>query len=333
MMKKIAIVEAGIVALLLPLISAGAAGRTALKAGTWEIGNSSFRASQVKAGKMTPARLWCNSAEAVSAAILDSACDIIGVQALCDSISGRVQGAASLLDILNRESRDFEWLVLSNTNPNFPLDGPVSNGTAVIWKASRFELKDYGINWLSGLYDKPGREKSLIYGSGYAAVVWVRLFDREAGREVVFASANVNGPTQYDKGKKVIYHKINAANCRNLVTMMKNEIVPAGTASVITLNARNSVNHEGYRELNSSVWFDVFDRLKEEGSLSDDDLKLPDTLNSPDESRIEGGRPDHILVDGFNIVSYKVLRRKYPCADGTMHYPSLHFPLVADLTY
>ena len=329
MKKKIAIIAA----LLPALMPALAAGRTALKAGTWEIGSSPYRASQVKAGKMASARLWCNSAEATAAAIHDAGCDIMGVQALCDSISGRVQGAVSLLDILNREGRDFEWLVLSNTNPNFPLDGPVSNGTGVIWKASRFEMKDYGINWLSGLYDKPGREKALKYGSGYAAVVWVRLYDKEAGRELVFASASVNGPTQYDKGKKVIYHEINAANCRNLIELMKNEIVPAGTASIITLNARNSVKHEGYRELNSSVWFDVFDRLKEEGSLSGDDLQVQDTLNSPDESRIEGGRPDHILADGFNIVSYKVLRNKYPCADGTLHYPSLHFPLVSELTY
>lgn len=302
-----------------------------LKVASWELGASGFRASIVRNGTADSQRLWCNSAVAVADAILDADCDIVCIQAVCDSIAGRLEGTESLMDMIQRRGGDYRWLVLSNTNPNYPLEGLLLNGTGVIWRDSRFELRDYGISWLGGLYDKPGRSKGLKYGSGNPAVVWVRLYDRFSSKEIVAASANTNGPTQYDKGQKVIYHEINVANCRNLISLMKNEIVPKGTASVICLNSHNATSHDGYKELNSSVWFDAFDHLNENGMLSQDDLKVQHTMNSADEKKLEGGRPDHILVDGAEILSYKVLRKKYRTADGSLHYPSLHFPIVSEI--
>ncbi|MBR1706223.1 MAG: hypothetical protein IJ721_05465 [Bacteroidales bacterium] len=308
-------------------------GRSPLKAGTYEIGNSFNRRVQVEKGALSAQRMWCNSAAAVADAILDADCDILGIQDVCDSIAGRRDGVEPLIDIIRRRGGDYDWLVLSNTNPNFPLEGPVSNGNGVIWRASRFELRDYGIHWLSGIYDKPGRAKELKYGNANASVMWVRLYDRLAGRELLFASAAPNGPTQYDKGQRVVYHEINLANCRNLVELMRNDIVPEGMPSIIALNAHNAPSHDGYKELTGSLWFDVHDRLQEEGSLGEEAVKVKDTCNSNDETKWQGGRPDHILEDGFSVKSYSVLRRKYPTADGSLHYPALHFPVVAGLGY
>ncbi|MBR1522729.1 MAG: hypothetical protein IJ627_03550, partial [Bacteroidales bacterium] len=190
-----------------------------------------------------------------------------------------------------------------------------------------------GINWLSGVYDKPGRSKEYKYGAETSAMMWVKLYDRMAGKELIFTSAAASGPTQYDKGEKVVYHEINIANCRNIVDYMQLHIVPKGMPSIIAVSAHNAPSHEGYKALTSSVWLDVHDRLHDEGSLSEEAEKVRDMCNSPNESKVQGGRPDHILVDGFGIKDYKVLRKKYPTADGTLHYPSLHFPVVADLTY
>lgn len=306
-------------------------GKSPVRVGTYEVTNSFNRRTQVEKGKMPFQRLWSCSAQAVADAIIDTNCDIIGLQDICDSIAGRRDGTVPLIDIIRQRGGDYDWLVLSNTNPNYPLEGTMANGAGVLWRASRFELQDYGISWLSGIYDKPGRDKSLKYGGDKASFMWVRLYDNISRKELVFASAVVNGPTQYDHGEKVIYDEINAANCRNLINMLKDEIVPKGMPSIIAINSHNAPSHEGYKVLTSSVWFDVHDTLHEEGSLDEASNKVKDTCNSPDESKLQGGRPDHILVDGFDIVSYAVLRKKFATNDGSLHYPALHFPVVADL--
>lgn len=313
--------------------SAAPKGKVQLRVGTYEISNSFNRRVQADKGAMSPQRMWCNSAAAVADAIIEADCDILGIQDVCDSIAGRRDGAEPLIDLIRRRGGDFDWLVLSNKNPNFPLDGQMQNGTGVIWRASRFELRDWGIFWLSGIYDKPGRSKEYKYGSNSSSMMWVRLYDRQAGKELVFTSASASGPTQYDKGQKVVYHEINTANCQNILNYMSRDIVPKGVPSIIAVSAHNAPGHDGYKALTSSRWFDVHDRLHEEGSLSEEAVKVKDTCNSNDESKVQGGRPDHVLVDGFGIKDYKVLRKKFPTADGSMHYPALHFPVVAELSY
>ncbi len=318
---------------MLAAITALAAPKQPIRVGTYEITNSFNRRVQAEKGTMSPQRMWCNSAEAVAEAIIDADCDVMGIQDVCDSIAGRREGARPLIDVIKTKGGDYDALVLSNVNPNFPLEGSMQNGTGVVWRASRFELRDYGIYWLSGIYDKPGRDKSFSYGGGNASFMWVKLYDKSSGKELVFASANVNGPTQYDKGKKVIYNEINVANCRNLIRYMKNDVVPKGMPSIITLNSHNAPSHDGYKALISDVWQDVHNVLNDEGSLDETAVKLKDTMNSNDESKLQGGRPDHILADGFTPVAYAVLRKKFPTSDGTLHYPSLHFPVIADLKY
>ena len=310
-----------------------AAPKQPIRVGTYEITNSFNRRVQAEKETMSPQRMWCNSAEAVAEAIIDSDCDIMGIQDVCDSIAGRREAVVPLIDVIKSKGGDYEWLVLSNSNPNFPLEGTMQNGTGVIWKASRFDLRDYGIHWLSGIYDKPGRDKDYQYGSGAVSVMWVKLYDKSSGKELVFASANVNGPTQYDKGQKIVYHEINIANCKNLIQILKSEVVPKGMPSIITLNSHNAPSHDGYKALISDVWQDVHNVLNDEGSLDETAIKVKDTMNSNDESKLQGGRPDHILADGFTPLTYAVLRKKFPTADGTLHYPSLHFPVIADLKY
>lgn len=318
---------------LVSSLTATGKGKTPLRTGTYELSNSFNRRVQAEGGKMSPQRMWCNCAAAVADAIIDADCDILGIQDVCDTIAGRREGVKPLIDIIRERGGDYDWLVLSNRNPNFTLDGQMANGTGILWRASRFELRDYGIYWLSGIFDKPGRAPELKYGGSNASMMWVRLYDRKAEKELVFTSANVNGPTQYDHGQRIVYHEVNIANCRNILDLMRSDIVPKGMPSVITLNAHNAPSHEGYKVLTGAAWFDVHDRLNEEGALSEDAIKVKDTCNSPDESKLQGGRPDHILVDGFSILTYNVLRKKYPTADGSLHYPALHFPVVTDLSY
>lgn len=324
--------------ILLPLmafigICAAAKGKTPLRVGSYDLTNSFNRKTQVQKGTMPPQRMWSASCQAVADAIIEADCDILGIQDVCDTIAGRRDGTTPLIDHIRQRGGDFDWLVLSNKNPNFPLDGQMNNGTGIIWRSSRFELRDWGIFWLSGIYDKPGVSKQYKYGGKASSMMWVRLYDRVAQKELVFTSASPSGPTQYDRGQKVIYHEINTANCSNILYYMRNDIVPKGIPSVIAVNAHNAPSHDGYKALTGDRWFDVHDRLHEEGALSEEAVKVKDTCNSPDETKLQGGRPDHLLVDGFAINDYKVLRKKYATADGSLHYPALHFPVVAELSY
>ena len=176
---------------MLAAITALAAPKVPIRVGTYEITNSFNRRVQAEKGTMSPQRMWCNSAEAVAEAIIDADCDVMGIQDVCDSIAGRREGARPLIDVIKTKGGDYDALVLSNVNPNFPLEGSMQNGTGVVWRASRFELRDYGIYWLSGIYDKPGRDKSFLYGGGNASFMWVKLYDKSSWKELVLRVNNI----------------------------------------------------------------------------------------------------------------------------------------------
>ena len=309
--------------------------RTAIKVGTFEIGNETNRASLVKAGKTDSQRSWENSAEAVAAAIVDSDCDVMGVQDLGDVIGGRGEEGPSLKSVLDKVAGEgvYKLFIPGNKNANYPLDGHLGRAAGVLWKAGRFECLDWGISWLSGLYDKPGKSSELKFGDGSMAMAWVKLREKTTGKVFVFASAGTNGPSQNDHGKPIKYPEINTANCTNIVKILREDIVPDGTPSIFVLNSHNATSSDGYKALNSSRWFDVWDRLNDESLLSEDAAKQINTMNSEDEKRLQGGRPDHIFIDGFQIESYAVLRKKFPTADGSLHYPAFHFPVVAELAF
>lgn len=328
-----------IFAIILAIAAASAAlqaapkGKVSVKVASYGLYNSFWRGTDAKAGKSSPQRMWCNCAEALAEQIETLQCDIIGIQDVCDSIAGRRRGCTSLLDILKARGGHYEWFVPSNKNPNYPLEGAMANGAGIIWNSDRFELVDWGVQWLGGIYDKPGRDRSLLYGGGTPDIAWVRLKEKASGKELFFSSAVVNGATQKDKGgKSVKYHEINTANCSNIISAML-EIVPKGIPSAITLNSSNSVASEGFKALTSARWFDVYGRLSDEGGLDEAEVKEINTMCSPDEKRLQGGRPDHILSDGFSIEGYRTVRAKFRTADGSLHYPSMHFPIVADLEF
>ena len=57
------------------------------------------------------------------------------------------------------------------------------------------------------------------------------------------------------------------------------------------------------------------------------------TMNNKDNSTLSYIRPDHIVVDGFNIISYNVDRNKYKNTDGNLIYPSDHFLIKSILSF
>lgn len=90
-----------------------------------------------------------------------------------------------------------------------------------------------------------------------------------------------------------------------------------------------------YALLVNGRWKDVYDTMLSDGSLSYTDQRLKGTMNG--QKNEEGGysswRPDHILTDGFTASYYKVGRESFATADGTMHWPSDHFPIKVILNF
>ena len=63
--------------------------------------------------------------------------------------------------------------------------------------------------------------------------------------------------------------------------------------------------------------------------LLPDDLEWGTTVMN-NESGYRKGVIDHIMFYKAEPLKYWVDRRMFPTADGTMHYPSDHLPLIAE---
>ena len=74
-------------------------------------------------------------------------------------------------------------------------------------------------------------------------------------------------------------------------------------------------------------YFRVYERKGME--LSSDDLEWGTTAFN-DESGPRKGVIDHIMFYMAEPLKYWVDRRKLPTADGTLHYPSDHYPVIAE---
>lgn len=307
--------------------------KTKIRVASIGLTESGERQRIVMSGKASPQRLWSASADALARMILDIDCDVIALQEICDSIAGRV-GDRSLESALNVYTSDYEFHIPSNINPNHPYEGKVGCANGIMWKKSRFECVDRGIWWISGIYDKPGRDKSLKYGDTRRSIAWVRLRCIPDGREFYAISTGLSGPTYRDEsGNTVKYPEINTANAANAVALYRSMMYIKGVPSIFCVNVRSSETSVGYAEHLCSQWFDSYTLLKNDGLLDDDALKKIDSMNTPDEAKFAGGRPDHVMVDGFDVDAYRVHRAKYKTADSSLHYPSLHFPVIVELAF
>lgn len=308
-------------------------GKTTIRVASLGLTESGERRRIIMTGKVSPQRFWSLSADAVAEMIVDIDCDVIALQEICDSIAGRV-GERSLAAAMAQQSDDYEIYIPSNINPNYPDLGKCANANGVMWKKSKFECVDKGIWWISGIYDKPGRDKSLKYGDTRRSFAWVRLRSVDDGREFYVLSTGFSGPSYRDEnGKDVKYPEINTANAANTVALYRSMLQAKGVPSIFCANIRSAENSEGYTQYLSSQWFDVFGTLRDDGLLDEDTLKKLDTMNTPDETKLTSGRPDHIMVDGFRVNNYRVHRAKYQTADGSKHYPCQHFPIIAELNF
>jgi len=156
--------------------------------------------------------------------------------------------------------------------------------------------------------------------------VWAKLQHNATGKILYFFSTHFVVPSISKEG--------NAFNAENCIKYASELIGSRKIPSIIVGDFNATKGAPGFDVVEGSGrWHDVFYILKDEGLLDESETQKG-TCNAKNEQSISGWRPDHITIDGnLSAESFKTVRSKYPTTDGTEHYPSDHFPIVAELKF
>ena len=295
--------------------------KVTVKVGSYNLMTSDSRVKHIaKNSDMSHQRYWCNSAQAVAAQISDLDCDIIGLQEVCDSIWGWT-GDKGVREIMESKGDNrYKWVLYPNSS-----SGKISYDVAIGYKADVFTELESGIYWLAGIFDKSESLPTAPKGSKRPCV-WAKLQHNQTGKILYFFSTHFVVPGISKEG--------NAFNAENCIKHAEYLIGSKKIPSIIVGDFNAAKGSPGYDTVVSSGrWNDVYETLKDEGVLSQEETGWG-TCNDKNESKWAYWRPDHITCDGhLTPLTFQTVRKKYPTADGTMHYPSDHFPIVAELKF
>lgn len=298
-----------------------------IKAGSFNLCTSGSRKNFVQNGKAgvfaDPQRYWCNSATAVADMIAALDCDVLGVQEVCDSIWG-VQGDKDLKRLVEARGKDYRWILYPNSGK-----GTISYDVAIAYKPAVLDTLATGIFWTGGHPDRPltrsGEPRHVC-----KPCVWARFVHKATGREFYFLNTHTVVPTRYKDDE----WPRNRGNILNLeqTALCGEALVPADVPSILVGDLNIAHNSKDWHYIADSRWEDVYTRFFNEGMLDMEDREWG-TQNTKDESGSSKWYPDHIMLDGFKATDFMICRDRYPTADGSLHYPSDHYPIVAKLKF
>lgn len=310
-----------ILSLLFLLVGLSMSGQEIVRVGSYNVAESDARMRHVKKGAFTAQRYYCNSADALAAMIADLDCDVIGLQEVCDSMW--VQAGSGNIDLRkkvaqHRGDNDYDWVLFPNTK-----DGKISYDSAIGYKKSRFKKMSSGIFWMTETADVPQSVKGAPKGSCRPAV-WAKFKSKQTGQifyaystHLVLGSMHKDGGTEY--------------NAEHFIRVAQDRFEPKYPSFVMgDFNCGIGNFTQAYNIMTSGRWRDTFDYMKEKGmELPQIDLQWGTTVNN-DESGWRTSVIDHIMFYKAEPQKYWVDRRQFPTADGSMHYPSDHLPIIAE---
>lgn len=281
------------------------------KVGTYSLFSSDARRSAVEAEPdVSDQRYWCNSASAVASMIADLDCDVIGVQEVCDSVWG-VQGENDIRKLVALKGQaDYDWVMLPGTRS---ADG--GSDVAVAYKKKRLNLLDKGAFYLGQ--------------SSHYYCLWARFEDAVSKQEFYFLNTHLTDPVKNEDG--TYDHGNNKKNMQALRDRTF-EMLPKDVPSIIVGNINADHNAKHWGSFSNARWYDLYQHYDAAGCLPDE-IADWGTTNLKDESGFSKWKPDHIALHNFRPLGLDVDRRKFPTADGTLHYPSNHFPVVAKVAF
>lgn len=290
-----------------------------IKVGAYNVCTSDSRAKKIRNGDFKSAqRYWCNSADALGEMIAQLDCDVIGLVEVCDSIwaaSGNIDLKKKVAAA--RGDDDYEWILYPNT-----VNRKISYDSAIGYKKSRFKKMESGIFWMTETPDVPKAVPGAPKGTSRPAV-WAKFKELSTGTVFLFYATHlVLGSMHKDGG-----NEYNATHFMKVAQGDFQEKYP----SIVVGDFNCATGSEAYRIMKSGRWKDCFDTLVEEGAeLSEETLRYG-TCPSADETYYYKSRIDHIMAWKFVPMYFDVVRTKLPTADGSLHYPSDHCPVVAYL--
>ena len=295
--------------------------KVTIRVGSYNLMTSDSRVKHIaKNADMSHQRYWCHSAKAVAAQVSDLDCDIIGLQEVCDSIWGLTGDKGFRKMMEDAGNTQYKWILYPNGSK-----GNLSYDVAIGYKSDVFTELESGIYWLAGIFDRSEALPTAPKGSKRPCV-WAKLQHNQTGKILYFFSAHFVVPGISKEG--------NAYNAENCIKYAEELIGSRKIPSIIVGDFNATKGAPGFDVVEGSGrWHDVFYILKDEGLLDESETKQG-TCNSKNEQSISGWRPDHITIDGnLTAESFRTVRDKYPTSDGTEHYPSDHFPVVAELKF
>ena len=295
--------------------------KVTIKVGSYNLMTSDSRVKHIaKNADMSHQRYWCNSAMAVAAQVTDLDCDIIGLQEVCDSIWGLTGDKGFRKMMEDAGDTRYKWILYPNSS-----SGNLSYDVAIGYKSDVFTELESGIYWLAGIFDRSEALPTAPKGSKRPCV-WAKLQHNATGKILYFFSTHFVVPSISKEG--------NAFNAENCIKYAAELIGSRKIPSIIVGDFNATKGAPGFDVVEGSGrWHDVFYILKDEGLLDESETQKG-TCNAKNEQSISGWRPDHITIDGnLSAESFKTVRSKYQTTDGTEHYPSDHFPIVAELKF
>ena len=295
--------------------------KVTIKVGSYNLMTSDSRVKHIaKNADMSHQRYWCHSAKAVAAQVSDLDCDIIGLQEVCDSIWGLTGDKGFRKMMEDAGNTQYKWVLYPNGSK-----GNLSYDVAIGYKSDVFTEVESGIYWLAGIFDRSEALPTAPKGSKRPCV-WAKLQHNATGKILYFFSTHFVVPGISKEG--------NAFNAENCIKYASELIGSRKIPSIIVGDFNATKGAPGFDVVEGSGrWHDVFYILKDEGMLDESETQKG-TCNAKNEQSISGWRPDHITIDGnLSAESFKTVRSKYPTTDGTEHYPSDHFPIVAELKF
>lgn len=297
-------------------------------------------------GSVSEQRSWANSYESVAAMINWLDCDVIGIQEVTRMVyqttltSGNADYDGNV-HTLNSLVPGYSWVIYNAANTTYDNNWPkntTANGLgstdAILYKSSVLTLVSHGRHWLTGTRKKaPGDDSSWDRIGTNRPATWAKFTHKASGKQFVFITTHLDLPNAGETQDPAFPQRRNATE---LIEWFA-PLVCGSLPSVITgdMNVDKGDVNGNYLILTSGRWQDVYDTMKAEGSLPYTDLRLPGTMNA--NKNETGGastwRPDHVLCDGFSPSYYKVGREQFSTKDGSLHWPSDHFPVKVILNF
>jgi endonuclease/exonuclease/phosphatase family metal-dependent hydrolase len=293
-----------------------------IKVGSYNVCSSHARKHGIKDGKFkTPQKYWCNSADAVAQMIHELDCDVIGLQEIGDTTWG-LYGDHDLRNLVaaKRSKKDqYIWVLYENHPKRI-----IHYDNAIGFRKSRFKLLDDGIFYLGGVPDKPQVIPGIAKGAA-RPVVWVKLQDKVSKQDFYFFSIHLILERSVDNDGRNLY------NAQQFVKIAS-ELMPEGSRAIAVGDFNAHFNNVSYNCISEAGWSNVCQGLKKQGKLASHVLSAG---SQPTKDETGWGKwfPDHIFTKGFEHVSFDIDRRMLSTADGTLHYPSDHFPIFAEIIF